>query len=260
MGPCPNPKACKQQGLFSPSPAPLSPSPSFSQQRSARLKTNKQKNVFRYRQPVPHQIRQMMGFFWGAEPCQHPFKQPQEPGYPLGRPQIPLSVPKSHRPSPKAFSLCVAGAAELQAGLWLGAAPTLPQHGSRRQSLQAFPSSSSSSASPECQRPAPGRLPTRGTEPAADPTTSSYRCWSPGWQPGGTGGGVPREPPRWGRRCSGGWARPDLFIRPADSAARIDAWEKLITARSCGRRAGRLRCSSLPAWGGSLQPPLSAAQ
>uniref|UniRef100_A0A8C3BY20 Ras-associating and dilute domain-containing protein n=1 Tax=Cairina moschata TaxID=8855 RepID=A0A8C3BY20_CAIMO len=93
----------------------------------------------------------MMFFFSGAEPCQHPFKQPQEPGSPLSHPQIPPSVLKNLLWP------------ELRAGLWLGAAPTLPQHSSRRQSLQALPSSSSSSsASPECQRPVPGRLPSRG--------------------------------------------------------------------------------------------------
>lgn len=189
MGPCPNPKACKQQGLFSPSPTPPSPSPSFSQQRSARLKTNKQQNVFRYRRPVPHQIRQMMMFFFrGLNLVSIPLSSPRSPA-------LRSAIPKSHRLSPKTFSRCLARAAELRAGLWLGAAPTLPQHSSRRQSLQPCPSSSSSSsssASPECQRPAPGRLPTRGTSRPPTPQLlliaagAQRAAW--GWEGGGPEG------------------------------------------------------------------------
>jgi len=231
--PAPIPRHVNSRGYFLPLPSP-SPSLSFSQQRSAPFKTNKQKNVFQNRQPIPHQIRQMTyGFFFGSELVSVPLSSPEHQA-------LCSAVPKSRRLSPDpAGRSQLSGRPSRERG-----SGSVLHRCSRKQILWGFffyPPPSL--RPPECQRPSPRRLPTQGTSIAHRPQQLliSPAALEPRSQHGGVRGDPPpglgtlREGLLWqlGQACS--FSPADICRE--DSSAPTHAWEKLAAARSCGRRA-----------------------
>lgn len=196
MGPCPNPKACEQQGLFSPSPTPL-PHPHHFPSKGA-LDLNKQTTKcisVPAARSSPNKADDGV-FFSGAEPCQHPFKQPQEPSSPLSHPQIPPSVPKN--------LLSVPGRSSGAAGRALArrctdaAAAQLPQ-----AEPSAFPLFILLLlGQPRMPAPCSREVAHQRYEPAADPTTSSYCCRSPAGSLGMGSRGGSRGSPRAGEAAA----------------------------------------------------------